>query len=139
VFLFKRDGNGLLEFGEFLIAYAATSNSQPLKKLEFIFKFYDSDRVSYKYEINFFKIIKPRFYITSKDGKLTDKEFLLALERLYAFRKKDRREYSPEECVKDLFLRIDENGDRKLTKQEFIDGCLKNQKLVDLLSPFEIC
>lgn len=69
---------------------------------------------------------------------INDAEFLEGVESMYAFRRKSKKEYPPNQCVKDIFSRIDDNGDRRLTKEEFIEGCLKNQNMLDLLSPFEI-
>jgi hypothetical protein len=58
---------------------------------------------------------------------------------MYDFRCKSKTgDYTPKKCVRDIFDKIDENGDSKLTKEEFIQGCLKNKKIIELLSPFEI-
>lgn len=67
---------------------------------------------------------------------MTDKEFLVALEKLYLFRKMDKENYPPSQCVRDVFLKCDENGDHRLTKDEFVEGCLRNNTLIELLSPF---
>jgi Ca2+-binding EF-hand superfamily protein len=72
-----------------------------------------------------------------KDGCINDKEFLSGIEKIYNFRGKNKKDYPPGQCVRDIFRRIDDNGDCKLTKAEFIEGCLKNKTLVDLLSPFD--
>jgi Ca2+-binding EF-hand superfamily protein len=37
---FDKDGNGQLDFSEFIIAYSSTSIGDPQKKLEFVFMFY---------------------------------------------------------------------------------------------------
>lgn len=73
-----------------------------------------------------------------KDGQITDKEFLHGIEAIYNFRGKSKKEYPPAQCVKDIFNRIDDNGDRKLTREEFIEACLQNETLNELLSPFDI-
>lgn len=112
---FDKDSNGTLSFSEFLIAYTLTTIGDPRKKLEFIFDFYDTDH----------------------DGIIKEKEFLHQIKVMYDFRGKDKKEYPPEKCAKDILAKIDVNGDGKLTKEEFIDGCLRNRNVYDLLSPFE--
>jgi Ca2+-binding EF-hand superfamily protein len=37
---FDKDANGSVEFGEFLVAYASTSNGDLAKRLEIVFMFY---------------------------------------------------------------------------------------------------
>jgi hypothetical protein len=46
-------------------------------------------------------------------------------------------EYPPENFVRDIFKKMDKNGDKKLSKEEFIHECLNNQHVLSLLSPFE--
>ena len=65
-----------------------------------------------------------------KDGVINDQEFLKVIEAMYGFKGKSKKEYPPEKCVRDIFMRIDENGDKKLTKEEFIDGCLENKNIM---------
>jgi Ca2+-binding EF-hand superfamily protein len=113
---FDRDANGYLDFSEFLIAYSATSIGDSRTKLGFVFQFYDKDH----------------------DGTIRENEFLKVIESMYEFRGKNKKDYPPEKCVKDIFERIDENGDKKLTKEEFIEGCLKHKHIIDLISPFDI-
>ncbi|CAF0848284.1 unnamed protein product [Brachionus calyciflorus] len=112
---FDKNSDGFLDFSEFLIAYAATSNGEIRKRLEFVFLFYDKD----------------------KDGFINDMEFLRGLESIYAFRGKSKKDYPPKQCVREIFNSIDANGDYKLNKEEFIKSCLNNKKLLELLSPYE--
>ena len=49
---------------------------------------------------------------------------------MYEFKGKSKKEYPPEKCVRDIFRRIDDNGDRRLTKKEFIAGCLENKNIL---------
>lgn len=105
-----------LDFSEFLIAYSNTSIGEPTQKLEFLFSFYDRDH----------------------DGVIKENEFLKVVESMYEFRGKSKKDYPPDKLVRDLFERIDKNGDNKLTKPEFIEGCLAHKQIMDLISPFEI-
>lgn len=65
-----------------------------------------------------------------KDGIIKDSEFLKVIESLYEFKGKSKKDYPPSKCVADIFRRIDENGDRRLTKEEFIVGCLENKNIM---------
>ena len=67
---------------------------------------------------------------SDKDGIINDTEFLKVIEAMYEFKGKSKKEYPPVKCVQDIFRRIDENGDCRLTKQEFIDGCLENKNIL---------
>ena len=78
------------------------------------------------------------FYDKDRDGFVTDKEILNGVKLMYEFRDFKSDEYSPEKCVQDLFKNMDINNDQKLSKQEFIDGCLSNDNILNLLSPFDI-
>ncbi len=55
---------------------------------------------------------------------------------MYDLLGKSKADYPPERCVEDVFSLIDVNNDRTLTKDEFIDGVLKNPYLSDIISPF---
>jgi len=112
---FDDDGSGYLDFPEFIIAYSSTSLGDPRKKLHFVFLFYDMDR----------------------SGTIDEKEFLKVLELLYEFKRKNKKEYPPEKMARDIFSRIDDNGDKRLCEEEFIEGCLKHEKILELISPFE--
>ena len=42
---------------------------------------------------------------------------------------------SPEERARDIFKRMDRNGDGRVTKEEFVQTCLIDQRLIELLTP----
>ncbi len=65
-----------------------------------------------------------------RDGIIDDEEFLKVIELMYEFKRKSKKEYPPEKLVHDIFSRIDENGDKRLTENEFIEGCLAHKKIV---------
>jgi len=112
---FDNDASGYLDFSEFIIAYSSTSIGEPKKKLHFVFMFYDTDR----------------------DGIIDDEEFLKVIELMYEFKRKSKKEYPPEKLVRDIFSRIDDNGDKRLSEEEFIEGCLQHKNIMELISPFE--
>lgn len=130
---FDKNSDGFLDFSEFLIAYAATSKGEIRKKLEFVFLFYVIFQNFKLDKTDFVFFLKDR----DKNGYINDKEFLRGVESIYAFRGKNRKEYPPKQCVRDIFNNIDANGDCKLNKEEFIRSCLNNKKLLELLSPYD--
>ena len=42
---------------------------------------------------------------------------------------------TPEERAKDIFKRMDMNDDGRVTREEFVQTCLVDQKLIELLTP----
>jgi neuronal calcium sensor 1 len=69
---FDKDGNGSLDFAEFIVAYSHTSIGDLRKKMEFIFLFYDKD----------------------KDGVINDIEFLKIIEAMYEYKGRSKKEYN---------------------------------------------
>ncbi|CAF1009638.1 unnamed protein product [Adineta steineri] len=111
---FDRDSNGKIDFTEFLCGYAITSLGTMRQKLDYVFAVYDKD----------------------KNNSIDRKEMVRVISAMYDLLGKSREDYPPERCVNDVFSLIDVNNDQSLTKDEFIDGVLKNPYLSDLISPF---
>lgn len=128
---FDRDANGKIDFTEFLCSfsvfsfldvfirfvsggYAITSLGTTRQKLDYVFALYDKD----------------------KNNSIDRKEMVRVISAMYDLLGKSKTDYPPERCVDDVFSLIDVNNDRTLTKDEFIDGVLKNPYLSDLISPF---
>jgi len=84
------------------------------QKLDYVFAIYDKD----------------------KNNSITRKDMIKVISAMYDLSGKSKTDYSPERFVEDVFSLIDVNNDRTLTKDEFIDGVLKNPYLSDLISPF---
>ncbi|CAF3849329.1 unnamed protein product [Rotaria sp. Silwood1] len=131
---FDRDSNGKIDFNEFLCklknieinktknvffdkkkgGYAITSLGTMRQKLDYVFSIYDKD----------------------KNNSIDRKEMIGVISAMYDLLGKSKEDYSPERCVEDIFSLIDVNKDRSLTKDEFIDGVMKNPYLSDIISPF---
>ena len=132
---FDRDSNGKIDFSEFLCewkcfvdlnclvefsfeqslgGYAIPSLGTMRQKLDYVFALYDKD----------------------KNNSIDRKEMIRVISAMYDLLGKSKQEYPPERCVEDVFSLIDVNNDRTLTKDEFIDGVLKNPYLSDIISPF---
>jgi len=84
------------------------------QKLDYVFAIYDKD----------------------KNNSITRKDMIKVISAMYDLSGKSKTDYPPERFVEDVFSLIDVNNDQTLTKDEFIDGVLKNPYLSDLISPF---
>lgn len=69
--------------------------------------------------------------------KILGFEFSLSLQAIYDLLGEENRkgENSPAKRVEKIMNRLDLNGDRSLTKDEFINGCLQDDFLRNLLAP----
>ena len=84
------------------------------QKLDYVFALYDKDR----------------------SNTIDRKEMIRVIMAMYDLLGRSKDDYPPERCVEDIFSLIDTNHDRALTKDEFMDGVLKNPYLSDIISPF---
>jgi Ca2+-binding EF-hand superfamily protein len=84
------------------------------QKLDYVFAIYDRD----------------------KNNSINRKNMIKVISAMYDLSGKSKTDYPPERFVEDVFSLIDVNHDQTLTKDEFIDGVLKNPYLSDLISPF---
>jgi Ca2+-binding EF-hand superfamily protein len=94
--------------------YAITSLGTMRQKLDYVFAIYDKD----------------------KKNSIIRKDMIRVISAMYDLSGKSKSDYTPERCVEDIFALIDVNHDETLTKDEFIEGVLKNPYLSDLISPF---
>jgi Ca2+-binding EF-hand superfamily protein len=117
-FIFKAfDANksGTISFSEFLIGYSLTSKGDLKRKLEYAFELYDSDGNGYL------------------DQKEIKEVITGMLDLLGAEKRSNNASQLAEECLKQL----DASNDGKVSKDEFINGLLKNYSLRSLMSPFQ--
>jgi len=104
----------ILDFGEFIIAISVTAHQEPKKKLEWAFSMYDIDR----------------------NGFIDKKEMKKIMDAIFDLLGEDKRgPNAPESKVDQIFAKMDINGDGKLSKEEFISGCLQDDYLRRLLAP----
>ena len=54
---------------------------------------------------------------------------------IYSVKKIVKVKILPQNVVEKIMTRLDLNGDRSLTKDEFINGCLQDDFLKNLLAP----
>lgn len=107
-------GNHRIDFKEFLIAYALTSTGEPADKLAYTFSLFDRDHS---------ETIEP-------------KEMVALLTKLFLITGKPTENVPMVSIAQDLFRLLDRDRNHSLSKEEFIDGCLKNEAIRSVLSPF---
>jgi len=112
---FDTDNNGTVDFDEFLLAIAATSQGNLDDRLEVAFDMYD----------------------ISDDGQIDQKELSSMISAMYDLvGETDRKGANdPKKRAQDIIGKLDVGGDRKLSKQEFIAGCKNDAVIRRLLAP----
>ena len=118
---FDTGDNGYLDFKEFILAIDMTNAETAEEKLKVAFRMYDLDG----------------------NGELDLDEMIKIVEDIYAmqrvYSKLGANNANPtktaEETAKDIFTQIDENGDGHLTEEEFLTGCLEDDKLFQMMVP----
>jgi Ca2+-binding EF-hand superfamily protein len=123
--LFDRDNSGFICFNEFIMAVSITSVGYLRKKLNVAFMLYDID----------------------KNGSVNKKEIvkiLDAMNRLVNFNLVDyddaeeRNKHMEwlESVASDVIKSLDMNGDSCISRDEFIEGCMNNSSIKELLVPY---
>ena len=107
------DGNGTIEFKEFIIAVSIGTKGTAEQKLKWAFNIYDIDH----------------------NGTIEFDEMLHLLKSVFKMLPCDDNETPHERCRK-IFDKMDVNGDQKLTLEEFITGCKQDQQIIKAMSLF---
>jgi hypothetical protein len=55
---------------------------------------------------------------------------------VYDFKGINKKDYPPEKCVREVFKKMDIDGNHEITKDEFIKGCLENKSLTVIIKTF---
>ena len=111
---FDADNNGYVSFNEFLLAVTISSSGTPEEKLKWAFKLYD----------------------INGDGVINRCEMIIVVEAMFEMLDDGhmQRRSRAKERAKEIFAKLDVNGDLRLTKDEFINGCLNDEELSNLLT-----
>ena len=114
---YDTDQSGYMDFMEFLMAINMTSGGTPEEKLKWAFKMYDIDHngVINQHEMG---VVFQSIFEMSANGDL-----------------KPGARHDARMKAKAIFAKLDKNGDGELSEKEFVDGCLKDDKVRLLLSP----
>ncbi|CAF2430051.1 unnamed protein product [Rotaria sp. Silwood2] len=106
---------GIIDFNEFLTAIVLTMSSELKDRLDLAFSIYD----------------------INGDGLLDKKELTHIIKLIYEVngKRKLKQDLEPQDIARMIIDKFDIDGDRKLSRQEFIDGCLNDSQLRKLLTP----
>ncbi|CAF1313031.1 unnamed protein product [Rotaria magnacalcarata] len=112
---FDSNHDGTIDFYEFILAVAATSQGDLNDRLEIAFDICDS----------------------SDDGQIDRKELAVMISAMYDLLGETNRsgDYDPKKRALEIIGKLDVNGDKKLNKYEFIAGCKNDPIIRRLLSP----
>ncbi len=105
------DSNGFIDFAEFLLAFCVSAKGNLREKLAWLFEIYDTDRSSY---ISLYELAKMLKLVLSIKNINED-----AYQR-----------------ARKIFELMDRSNDNRISKQEFIAGCTKDQETRELFAPF---
>ncbi|CAG2162532.1 unnamed protein product [Oppiella nova] len=113
---FDEDGNGWIDFKEFLLAIGITTSTNQREKLKWAFKMYD----------------------INNDGTIELDEMTKIIKALHEMLGEEANEaFDGEEAamrVKDIFEKMDSNNDGKICLEEFLEVCNIDDGLAKLLS-----
>ena len=111
------DQSGDIDFVQFMMAINATSGGTPEEKLKWAFKLYDIDQ----------------------DGAINQYEMAVVFQSIFEMSANSQlrpgARHDARMKAKTIFAKLDVNGDGQLSEKEFVDGCLKDEELRNLLSP----
>ncbi|CAF1003034.1 unnamed protein product [Rotaria sordida] len=112
---FDTNNDGRIDFQEFLLAIATTSQGDLDTRLAAVFDMYD----------------------ISNDGLIDEKELTTLISAMYDLLGEIvcKDDYEPKTIAAAVIEKLDVNGDKKLNKAEFIAGCKNNQIVRQFLAP----
>ena len=112
---FDVDGDGFVDFREFMLAMSITSKGDPEQRMEWAFSMYDLDG----------------------DGYVTRKEMLeivKSVQKMVGDNKEMMDCITPEQRVDKIFEQMDKNNDGQLSRDEFVSGAKNDDSVAQLLS-----
>ncbi|CAM2698162.1 unnamed protein product [Rotaria socialis] len=115
---FDLNGDHGITFSEFLMAYVSTTEAPLEDKLRYAFNVYDIDRNCSIDRAEILFILHAMFELL---GMSDDKA----------------RKYSYEQCADTIMKNLDVNEDQHISKEEFIQGLIRDPFLQSLMNPFQ--
>jgi len=117
--VFDDNGDGSIEFGEFLQALSITSRGKLDDKLEWAFRLYDLDNNGSITRDEMLEIVKAIFSMVGNHAKFKDDD------------------NTPEKRVDRIFELMDSDGNGELSKEEFLKGAKQDKSIVQALSLYD--
>jgi len=115
---FDLDNDQGISFTEFLMAYIATTQAPLEQKLRYAFNVYDIDKNSLIDRTEILSVLRCMFELLGMSDETNTK-------------------YSYEHCADNIMKHLDVNDDKRLSKEEFIQGLKKDPFLQSLMNPFQ--
>lgn len=128
------DNSGKIDFKEFLQAINITSQGTPDKKLDMAFRMYDCNGDGSIDQTEMRRIIGVSI-CEQVCGSIAIDCFVKAIYELIGDEiDKRERQIEAEERAMNIFTMMDKNSDGILSREEFVDGCLNDEQLYQLLT-----
>lgn len=111
---FDRDNSGIIDFPEFIVAFNIISNGDMKKRLEWMFEVFD----------------------LNKDGVIDKQEIAIIIKAILKMnRKKLVGDQTQETKIEEIFENLDTNENNKICEKEFVENCMNNIFLREILLP----
>lgn len=115
--VFDRNNSGIIDFKELMLAISVTTAGDMRKKIELAFTLFDLNQNGFIEEKEMITIIEAIFELLDHDGQ------------------KKMNSHSAKERVKSIIQQLDKDNDNCLSREEFIEGCMNDPVIRELLVP----